>query len=1049
MGGTSWANAGNERPQTSPNATTTARQRETMTELLGFASHRGPATAVSSLNAQGATKAADDEKKADDEKAPAPAPADETVLLAFVGVAPTVAIDWAPKAEGASGLAALASVQAEQSVTIQEGVVRSRTQLTYTISRAELSELEIETPADHKVAGVFDENVRGWEVVKEENLQVIKVQLFEPARSTQSISVDLEKFIDESMQSEIQAPVVKARNVGRQQGVVVVSVSSALRADPQSRSGLLQLDTAELPASLKNRKWALAYRYAALPFDLNLRVEKLKPRIEAVELVEAYLEPERMTLNLLTVYKVERVGVFRFTASIPDGWELRTVRGQSVAKSQAAAVDGWQVQGDQPKQLVVNLSKRAFGRVGLFIELQKTLDDPNLLTPTGETSTLDVPLPQASDEALEHSTRRLIIYSPESLRATPKGVDAAQPVPYEAAVQLAPSMRAGRMPELRPIQAYAFGKTLNNVQLDAQRRRPHITAAQVMEVKIDSGVVHYTAKFDYTILYSGVKTLRIDAPADVISELGDQAAQGRPLEPVPADVPEGYVAWELTSETEFAGKHAVVFKWDRKIDQLKVGKSVTIEAPVLKPHGADRAWGQVTISKDETLDVRPDTGTAGLRPIDPRHDLMAEAGNDIKDRAARAFEFHEDWKLLTKVTRYELEDVKRTSIEGAVVRMVVTRSGQTSVQALYRVRSARQRLVLKLPDDVDPKTAFDTQPLRINGASVPLERGDKGEYFVPLAGHDTNEPFLLELRYSSPGDQSRLALPTFPNFPAVQKVNLCVYLPRERILVGVGGPWSDTEEVGLAKALNNSGSYYELDDQPLIDELTSGIAVPSSSSFPTDGTLHIFSALRPAPDGHLRLSAISSNWFFALIYIIIAAVGLILLLRPVWQKLAGLAAMATAFILVGAFMPTLFRQLADDRFGAAIFLVVLIWSGQIVVSCLMVVARWLPTAGRSAASNAESTQGESSESDGGSDEDETTTEGVEVIFDGEVVNVDPTQKADSGAGDSVPPETSPDAESPDAESSDAESPDAGSPDIGSADDAANESDSKEGDADNA
>jgi len=57
---------------------------------------------------------------------------------------------------------------------------------------------------------------------------------------------------------------------------------------------------------------------------------------------------------------------------------------------------------------------------------------------------------------------------------------------------------------------------------------------------------------------------------------------------------------------------------------------------------------------------------------------------------ARAFEFHEDWSLTVTATRYEMEEVKRTSIDRAVVRMVVTRSNETSVQALYRMRSARQ-----------------------------------------------------------------------------------------------------------------------------------------------------------------------------------------------------------------------------------------------------------------------------------------------------------------------------------------------------------------------
>ncbi len=90
--------------------------------------------------------------------------ANETVILAFVGAAPNVRIDWTPKAEGATGLEALASVQAEEQVTVGEGVTRTRVQLAYSISRAELRQLAIEVPAGQKVVNVFDPNVRQWSV---------------------------------------------------------------------------------------------------------------------------------------------------------------------------------------------------------------------------------------------------------------------------------------------------------------------------------------------------------------------------------------------------------------------------------------------------------------------------------------------------------------------------------------------------------------------------------------------------------------------------------------------------------------------------------------------------------------------------------------------------------------------------------------------------------------------------------------------------------------------------------------------------------------------
>ena len=122
----------------------------------------------------------------------------------------------------------------------------------------------------------------------------------------------------------------------------------------------------------------------------------------------------------------------------------------------------------------------------------------------------------------------------------------------------------------------------------------------------------------------------------------------------------------------------------------------------------------------------------GLRPIDPQRDLMP--GADVPN-AARAFEFHEDWSLALQATRYQLEEVKRTSIDRAFVRMVVTRGDQVAVQALYRLRSARQRVPLKIPG-VDPKNTagvLDSQPLRINNQSAPLEH-DGTQFFHSAHG---------------------------------------------------------------------------------------------------------------------------------------------------------------------------------------------------------------------------------------------------------------------------------------------------------------------------
>jgi hypothetical protein len=163
----------------------------------------------------------------------------ETVLLAFVGAAPKVTIDWTPKTEGATGMTALTFVQAQQEMFISEGTVRTRATLQYEISRAELNELSIEVPGDQKVVNVFDPNVRKWDVSKDGDNQIISVELFEPARASQTLIIELEKYSETGVKVEptvegitdVRVARVRALEVGRQQGTVVVSVDAALRAE--------------------------------------------------------------------------------------------------------------------------------------------------------------------------------------------------------------------------------------------------------------------------------------------------------------------------------------------------------------------------------------------------------------------------------------------------------------------------------------------------------------------------------------------------------------------------------------------------------------------------------------------------------------------------------------------------------------------------------------------------------------------------------------------------------------------------------------------------
>ena len=96
---------------------------------------------------------------------------------------------------------------------------------------------------------------------------------------------------------------------------------------PPRASGLLQVDAAELPDALRRQPWTFSYRYATVPYELVLGVEELQPRVTADSLVEARLEPERLTLDVTAVYNIERAGIFKLELDVPPDFALRHVRG--------------------------------------------------------------------------------------------------------------------------------------------------------------------------------------------------------------------------------------------------------------------------------------------------------------------------------------------------------------------------------------------------------------------------------------------------------------------------------------------------------------------------------------------------------------------------------------------------------------------------------------------------------------------------------------------------------------------------------------------------
>ena len=117
-----------------------------------------------------------------------------------------------------------------------------------------------------------------------------------------------------------------------------------------------------------------------------------------------------------------------------------------------------------------------------------------------------------------------MIHAPESLRVTPGKARTAErllqgsPGRYAADAQAA-QVRGPAGPLLR------VHPGAGRAAAGRRAAKPQVTICQLLVGRIEEGVIKYQATFSYTILYSGVKSLRIDVPADVAATAREHDAR--------------------------------------------------------------------------------------------------------------------------------------------------------------------------------------------------------------------------------------------------------------------------------------------------------------------------------------------------------------------------------------------------------------------------------------------------------------------------------------------------------------------------------------------
>lgn len=854
-----------------------------------------------------------------------------TRLLAYVGATPTVTITWTPKQEGAHGLDAFVRVRHEQISRISRNGMTTRLRLDYDVQRSEFDRLTFTIPEDFKVVTVQDANVRQWTVAPTGNRQLIDVQLFQPARTRQTLEVELEYFRNTAeVAQSYKIPDVIANDVNQQSGIVLVELSDDLRVIHQERQAMSQLDRDEVPEPLRQGQWDFAYRFAAIPYQLTLSVEAIQPHISVDTNIRAILTEDTLKLDAWTHFDIQRAGLFELQLQVPDEWNVQTVEGVQSGDHLPVAVDGFQLlPASKGWQILrINLATQARNKVAVRVRLQRLWGSDILRTSTGKVAMATISIPHVASSWAARSHGIVAIFASEGLRVRVVSANGARNVPLPTGFPAAEPTDANIHQNVATLE---FGHSNPSVEISAERRQPEISAIQQIVGRLETGKVLWESRHKIDVRYSSVNHLRIDVPTELADRINNASPELREslMTPPPGDLQEGYVAWQLAADSALLGKTELILRWEVPHDPLTVGQPRSFPVPRLLLRGTDRLRGQLLLAKEEALHLQTPEETIGLIPVDPQHDALPEMPT-IGD-ASLAYDFYGDWNLDVAVTRYEIHKVETTTLERGLIRAVATRSGRHSIQALYRVRSNQQRIALAWPEEISiDDVEFDRDPVRVNGIPVPLEHaGDNRSFFVPLVGNTTGHPFILELRYTTPSRSGRIISPQFPQDPSVHLVQMVPYLPQEWVYLGSRGDWS--EELVWRTPLLRRLPFPETDADTLLGRLADGTGADLAKlkDFSVDGQPLLFSTLRPSSDQHsqLAITAVPRRWFDGLVFAALLVPG-VLLSRIRWSTRLSLAlAMLIGIFLIGSLFPPLGQALLNYTTFAAIALVIFAWIG--------------------------------------------------------------------------------------------------------------------------
>ncbi len=605
-----------------------------------------------------------------------------------VGDGSPLTVSWRPP-EQQGIVASIVHVDSSTAVVIDDVGISESTQVSVKVPQGAVSDLSFDLPGELRVRQIDGPHLAGWELNEQEGNRQLRV-FFNPAVTSET-SLYLQLFLDAKQgdaEQTLDVPVIAARNVTRDTGLVAVLAAETFQVRSGQVSGLSQIDSTQklsLPAvdTSPSASTRLAWRFASRPFGLQVILGRRQQ--ESVATIQHAIQVSRRKIHMATLMRASLKGVPR------PGLTFELAEELLILKVNATSMSDWYVSesdSTNPRTLTIEFNEPVLGNVEVVLDSQITKFPNDLFVEVAPPFPLEIGKP----------TSYAGVWFDNAYAASPDVTNGWNAVdPQQVPIEL-------RKQNSKPAQ-YAFRSTADEAEVigfEVGRATSRLVADAVVMTSVGDTFLDYSLALNWQISDAAVDQFTFTTPLWLKDRL---AFTGGAIREVVSEADGESVRWTLHLQNAVKNRYfvlatATIPPATKKVETPAIG----FLDPKFDEYGDPDGFTPMETQRQYVLLINQSQMQLSSRHESSNEsvsasDIPINVGQSLLDQAADLLRVQDKSKLPSwSVDRLEQQAGAPASVNVADLTLSIAADGTWRGQAVYTIRNRRRQFLgVRLP----------------------------------------------------------------------------------------------------------------------------------------------------------------------------------------------------------------------------------------------------------------------------------------------------------------------------------------------------------------